>query len=897
MARLEKPKGLNITFKPSERQYELWNALQPNHCDKCGGKLVMKPNGFDKNGHQVYQATCERCGNTDIPEQVLGGGSAGGGKCTSLNSMICTPFGFRPLKDLKIGDIISNPLTGRQQRIIWIHPMGKFPFYRVHFVDRTYTECSEGHLWRAHKSRSKSKKAKLNPEHYAEYGDDKIWTTKSMYEWYQKKKDGVNADNNLIIPLTKPIEFTIGGGKPRIIDPYILGAIIGDGCISENILSRGYVLFTTMDEEIKNKFIQAGYDMSCTYQKPNNRSINYCISDKKLIEDLHTLGIAGNKSKDHVIPKRYLYSTIQERLELMRGLMDTDGYVDDRGHMSYSTISEQLAKDVAFIVRSLGGVATITKNKAGYKNKNNEFIQCNNVWDVQIRSKFGPELCGLTRKKERARYEFNGGVSELGKRIVDIEYIGEQESFCITVDDPSGLYVVDNFTVTHNSYIGCCWLTLSCMQFEGIRMVVARKVRKTLLETTWNTLKDVLRAWGLKQDIHYHINNLVYSITFWNGSEIIAMDLTPSPGDPDFNSLGSLEITGGFIDEVSEVSEKAVEVLASRIRYKIAETFVVGKLFMSTNPCLTWVRSTFVMNDDGEPVELPKGYRYIPFSLFDNPNEQFRAIYYNKLSKLRNKADRDRLLYGNWLFTTSNKMAAYWNFDGDRHLVHNLKEQVYDPMRPLILSFDFNVNPYMSCLPIQIDFDNKVVNIFPEYVGYPKDKRNNTPAFTKYISSQLVAEGHVGGVLLTGDPAGLARSTQTEEGVNNFTIANKNLTNTVLKPKVQLLSKQPAMITRLEFANEMFAGYNGWKIRIDARCHRLIEDFVYQKKNPDGTKEKKKVLNDSGDRVERYGHFSDCFDYALIYYLSKEYSSYRTATVDIVTTIDMGETVYGDFDY
>ena len=105
------------------------------------------------------------------------------------------------------------------------------------------------------------------------------------------------------------------------------------------------------------------------------------------------------------------------------------------------------------------------------------------------------------------------------------------------------------------------------------------------------------------------------------------------------------------------------------------------------------------------------------------------------------------------------------------------------------------------------------------------------------------------------------------------------------------------MITRLEFVNEMFAGYNGWKIRIDARCHRLIEDFVYQKKNPDGTKEKKKVLNDSGDRVERYGHFSDCFDYALIYYLAKEYSSYRTATVDIVTTIDMGGTVYGDFDY
>ena len=105
------------------------------------------------------------------------------------------------------------------------------------------------------------------------------------------------------------------------------------------------------------------------------------------------------------------------------------------------------------------------------------------------------------------------------------------------------------------------------------------------------------------------------------------------------------------------------------------------------------------------------------------------------------------------------------------------------------------------------------------------------------------------------------------------------------------------MITRLEFMNELLSGFQNWKIFIDVRCHRLTEDLVYQKKNPDGTKEKKKVLNDSGDRVERYGHFSDCFDYAMIYYLNKEYSTYRTASTDIVTTIDMGDTVYGDFDY
>ena len=77
MAKLQKPEGLTINFKPSERQYELWNALQPDRCDHCGGHLVMKPNGTDAHGHRIYKATCSQCGSTDIPEQILGGGSAG----------------------------------------------------------------------------------------------------------------------------------------------------------------------------------------------------------------------------------------------------------------------------------------------------------------------------------------------------------------------------------------------------------------------------------------------------------------------------------------------------------------------------------------------------------------------------------------------------------------------------------------------------------------------------------------------------------------------------------------------------------------------------------------------------------------------------------------------------
>ena len=435
------------------------------------------------------------------------------------------------------------------------------------------------------------------------------------------------------------------------------------------------------------------------------------------------------------------------------------------------------------------------------------------------------------------------------------------------------------------------------MRFEGIRMVVARLTLKSLRESTWVTLLGVLKSWKLEEGVHYHINNMMGVLTFWNGSQILMMELSPSLQDPDYNRLGSLEITGAFVDEVSEVSERAIEVLASRIRYKIEDTFIVGKILMTTNPALTWIRSTFVMDDDGNPITLQKGYRYIPFSLFDNPNEKFRMIYYNKLSKIRDKATRDRLLYGNWIFVDSNKSAAYWEFDGEKHIKNGLMEGAYDPTRPIILSFDFNVRPYMSCLAIQINYETKTFCVIAEFIGRPKDKLNNTPAFSRYIRQQLISMGHMTDVLITGDPTGLSRSTQTEEGTNNYTIAIKNLETTIIKPKLKLLSKQPAQTTRLDFINEVFRGYGGWSIAIDLRCRRLTEDFVYQRKNPDGTKEKKKVIDDTGGKSERYGHCSDCFDYAMIYFLSDDYGRYKTNTTSIVTTVDGNDTVYGDFDY
>ena len=193
------------------------------------------------------------------------------------------------------------------------------------------------------------------------------------------------------------------------------------------------------------------------------------------------------------------------------------------------------------------------------------------------------------------------------------------------------------------SILGCYWIIKNCLKYPGTRWVIAREEYARLKETTLKSFYTVCEIVGAKVDQHfiYNVNNK--TITWHNGSEILLKDLKYQPSDPDYNFLGSLEITGAFVDECNEITAKAWETLFSRIRYKLKEYNLKPKLLGSCNPSKNWVYTDFYLPD--KKGTLPDYRRFIQALVIDNPN--IPADYIVNLSRL-STVQRERLLNGNW---------------------------------------------------------------------------------------------------------------------------------------------------------------------------------------------------------------------------------------------------------
>lgn len=223
------------------------------------------------------------------------------------------------------------------------------------------------------------------------------------------------------------------------------------------------------------------------------------------------------------------------------------------------------------------------------------------------------------------------------------------------------------------SALGCLWLIENCQTYPNSRWLMGRSKLKALRETTLNTFFEIATKLKLNNQFKYNAQDHV--INWNNGSQIILKDLFLYPSDPNFDSLGSLEITGAFIDECNQIVYKAWQVVKSRIRYKLSEFNLIPKLLGTCNPAKNWVYSEFYKKDKDKSIESYQ--RFIQALPTDNP--YLHPSYLQSLLRL-DKNSRERLYYGNWEYDNDpNSLIDYesiLNLFTNTHSVKNSKKYI-----------------------------------------------------------------------------------------------------------------------------------------------------------------------------------------------------------------------------
>jgi hypothetical protein len=341
-----------------------------------------------------------------------------------LDAKLLTPEGWVTMENITTEHKVIGR-DGKTYNVLNVYEIGLKPIYRVHFKDGSSVRASDTHKWNVldYKARAKNSSTYLK---------EKIKSTTELSFDYHRRD---------ALPLPSGIEFS---EKEYIIPPYTLGALIADGCITTTpfISCVDYKIIEKIKNEsntlskIKtgiNKNKNTFYTVSLIAKSARRENCN------PYKEELKKLNLFGKKGLDKYIPSEYMFGSFNQRLQLLKGLMDCDGTAST-GKISYSTISKKLAENVKDLVLSLGGVATIKEyKKLNYTKK--EIVE----YRVRFQCNFNPFY--LKRKSDKVMIR----LKEPYRYIVSVEYEGVEEARCIKTDAPDELYITDNYVLTHNT--------------------------------------------------------------------------------------------------------------------------------------------------------------------------------------------------------------------------------------------------------------------------------------------------------------------------------------------------------------------------------------------------------------------------------------------------------------
>jgi phosphate starvation-inducible protein PhoH and related proteins len=362
------------------------------------------------------------------------------GRAQPCSTGVLTPSGFKPIGDMRVGDLVIGS-DGRPTPVIGVYPQGRKQVVRLSTQDGASTLCCLEHLWQV-RTAADRRRGKAG----------RVLETREMIGRLRAAHQ-----RRFELPLVEaPVEF-----EPRDvpIDPYALGLLLGDGCLT----TRTTPTFTTADPELAVALERTLDGIELRHKDGLDYTLRHIhgqrggvIVANPVTVALRELGLAGSRSNTKFVPESYLYNEPSIRLAVLQGLLDSDGGpVTQRARtcrIQYTTCSQRLRDDVVFLVRSLGGVAYSRRREAAARRPGfvggRPVVHRSDGFILDIRLQHGMEPFRLRRKREI--YEALGGGRAM--RFVDaIEPAGERETVCIQVAAADSLYVTEDFLVTHNT--------------------------------------------------------------------------------------------------------------------------------------------------------------------------------------------------------------------------------------------------------------------------------------------------------------------------------------------------------------------------------------------------------------------------------------------------------------
>lgn len=362
-------------------------------------------------------------------------GNSGSGKAQPVSTMIPTPDGYKRMGDIKVGDKVFT-VTGEVTTVEGVYPQGIKSVYKITFSDGRTAMCSKDHLWEVN---------------YLSHGrpKTKVMSLAEIMKDYKSSDDPRNSNRRYTIPtLEGAVQYP---HRDVPIDPYTLGALIGNGILGDRPLSISSGTWTVPDLIAKRNNFYANKDKNrgYTWTFYDKDTLDH-VTTKDFFEDLPEM--VGCQSHNKFIPDIYLYNDYETRIQLLQGLMDTDGcisYAEGRFTVTYSSCSRKLLEQIIELIRGLGYNASLSIDKRTHKYRHGYHASLT----FMVPNSFKPSMFGVSEKMhlafESLQYEKRRNYKHL--QICEIEYDHKEECQCIKISHPSALYVTDQYIVTHNT--------------------------------------------------------------------------------------------------------------------------------------------------------------------------------------------------------------------------------------------------------------------------------------------------------------------------------------------------------------------------------------------------------------------------------------------------------------